>query len=230
MAAQLGQQPARVLAVEAPVHQVVPAVVAPGARIEVGRGWLLRAPPGLVAVPGRAHVEDVAQQLRLDHRLVGGLVGGAVEAVVADLQHALGLARLLHHAGAAGDVPGHHLFAQHVFAGLQAGGHDVGVGAKRGRHQHRLQVLLLQHLLVVLVLARLAPAVLDQGGGGVAGVAGVDVAEGAQIDPGLRAAPTAGCDPAGPVRSAPPSPVPRAGGRSPRPTGWRAPGCRPPPG
>src|SRR5438445_1619272 len=170
-------QAARVAREEPPVDEVVVVGIAPPGRIVVRGRRLALAPPGPVAVPDDARVVEVAELARLDDALVRGLVDRVVVALVADLQDLPGLARGFPHALAAGIVPRHHLLAEHVLARLHAPGRDVGVHPQRGRHDDRLEVLLLEHVLPLGVMARRVEALLLEDLAGLAEGEGVDVGQ-----------------------------------------------------
>ena len=132
----------------------------------------------------------VAEQSALHDAVVGGLVDRAVAALVANLQNLARLLGGLRHALAAFHVPRHHLFAEHVLAGLEAADRDLGVLPERQADEHRLEILLLEHVgpLDIMrgfgqlpLLQRLVGA-LQRGGIDVAdranrAVGGIDVVE-----------------------------------------------------
>ena len=83
-------------------------------------------------------------------------------ALIANLQDPIGLLRRRHHPLAAGDIPRHHLLAQHVLARLEARHDDVRVRPERHRNDDRLDVLLLEHLLPLdVVRGRSLPAIRE---------------------------------------------------------------------
>ncbi len=171
----------RVLPEETPVDQVVVGGIAPARGIVVGGRGLFLAPPGAVPVPDETRMEDVTQGSRLDDALVGGLVDRVVEALIADLEELAGLLGRVDHAAAAGAVPGHHLLAQDVLAGLERADRHLGVQPQRHREDDGLEVLLLDHRLPVLVVRGLRHPRLGHHLVGFLEVSRVDVADGLHV-------------------------------------------------
>ena len=181
VAAELGHQALRVLPVQPPVEQVIPVGVTPLRGAVVGRRRLALAAPRTVAMPGEPDVIDVAERARLDDAVVGGLVHRARQALIGDLEHSVVLARRGEHALAARDVPRHHLLAEHVLAGVETADGEIGVRPERRRHDDRLEILLLEHVLPVGVMARGRPRVLRHHLVGGLEAVRVDVAERAHL-------------------------------------------------
>jgi hypothetical protein len=186
---ELGEQAARVFLVEPPVEQVLPGRVAPLGRIVAGRGRIAGAAPVAVAMPGEAREEDVAEHAGFDDALVRRLVDGVVVALVADLEQLAGAPRRRAHALAALDVPGHHLLAQHVQAGLEAGDGNLGVRPQRRRDDHRFERLLLDHLAPFGVVRGLGVATLLEHRVGQGELGRVDVGHGHHVGEGGVGAP-----------------------------------------
>jgi len=93
-------------------------------------------------------VINLAERARFHHALVRGLVDRVVVALVADLEQLVVPARGVRHGLVALARLGHHLLAQHVLAGVEASGDDLGVHPQRRRGDDRLEVLVLEHVLV----------------------------------------------------------------------------------
>ncbi len=129
-------------------------------------------------MPRQPHVIDVAEDAGLDDAVVGRLIHRAGQALVADLEHLVVLARRVAHALAARHVPRHHLLAQHVLARVEAADRDIGVRPERRRHDDRLEIFLLQHVLPVGVVPGRRPGVAAHDLVGGLEAVGVDVAEG----------------------------------------------------
>ncbi len=97
---------------------------------------------------------DVAERAPLHDTLVRGSVDGVVVALVADLEHLVVPLRRVDHAAIAVARLGDHLLAQHVFAGIEACGDDVGVHPERRRGDDRLDGLVFEHRCVLDVVSR----------------------------------------------------------------------------
>ena len=136
-------------------------------------------------MPGEPRHEDVAEHAGLDDAFVRRLVDGVVVALVADLEHLAGAPRRGPHALAALDVPGHHLLAQHVQAGLEAGDGDLGVQPERRRDDDAFERLLLDHLAPLGVVRRLGEAALLEHGVGLRQLRRVDVGHRDHVGVGL---------------------------------------------
>ena len=102
----------------------------------------------------------VAEDAGLHHALVRGPVDRVVVALISDLEHAPRLRGGLHHALVPGLVPRHHLFAEHMLAGVEARRDDLGVHPQRHRRDDRLEVLVLEHVAELDVMLRGRLAVL----------------------------------------------------------------------
>ena len=87
--------------------------------------------------------------VRSMQQLDGVGVEQAVVALVADGEDAVGLLGDLDHLLALGDVPGHQLLAQDVLAGLHGVDGDRGVQVQRQGDDDRLDVLVVEKLVVV---------------------------------------------------------------------------------
>ncbi len=163
-------------------------------------------------------MEDLAERARLNDAVVARSVERAVVTLIADLEDLAALPGRVAHPLAAGDVPAHHLFAQHVLAGLEAADDEVGMGPQGRRAEHRLDVFFLEHLPVVGVVRRRRLRGLFQHVVGAAERGGIDVGE--RYDRGelgieIRqqgAALGADADTPDPHRSAPDRALERAGG------------------
>ena len=124
---------------------------------------------------------DVAKDAGLHDPVVGGLVHRVVIPLVSDLEHAVIAQRRRAHAFAALQVPRHHLLAQDVLAGVETTDGEIRVGPQRRRHDDGLDILLLQHLAPVCVMARRRHAVLGQHAIRELQLRRVDVAEGTHV-------------------------------------------------
>ena len=120
---------------------------------------------------------DVPEGAGPDDAVVGRLIHRAVVALVADFEDPPVGLRGGAHPLAAGDVPGHHLLAEHVLAGLEAADREIRMRPERRSHDHRLDVFLLQHLAPVRVVPRHGHRVLLEHRVGQRELRRVDVAE-----------------------------------------------------
>jgi hypothetical protein len=126
-------------------------------------------------MPGEPRHEHVAEHAGFHDAFVGRLVDGVVVALVADFEHLAGAPRRRPHTLAALDVPGHHLLAQHVQAGLEAADGDLGVHPERRRDDDALERLLLDHLAPLGVVRGLGVAALLEHRVGLGELRRVDV-------------------------------------------------------
>ena len=140
---QFRAQPARVLAIQAPVELV----------LELGRGL---AAPVRVAVPLGLDVRHLPDRSAIDE-ILGALIQLAVAPLQADLDDLIRVG--LVQSPQAVDFLGREdqrLLAEDVLAGLQRGLHDRVVQEKRNRYEDGLDGVVLEQLVVVGVSCRLA--------------------------------------------------------------------------
>ena len=81
-----------------------------------------------------------------------------------------------------GDVPRHHLLAEHVLAGVQAADGKIGVHEERRRHDDRLEIFLREHLLPLAVVRGGRQLVPAENRVGLLQLRRIDVAERAHLD------------------------------------------------
>src|SRR5262245_28538762 len=87
-------------------------------------GW---SSPGSIAMPRQASVIDVTQQTLLDHVRICSLIDRIVETLIANLEYLVVLACRVDHRLALGCTLGHHLFTQHMLAGVECSHCDCRV-------------------------------------------------------------------------------------------------------
>ena len=132
-------------------------------------------------MPGQTDVVDIPDRAGLDDPVVGRLIHRVVVTLVADFEDPVVPLGGHPHPLASLDVPGHHLLAEHVLAGLQTADGEVRMRPQRWRHDDRFDVFLLQHFAPVRIVARRRHRVLCEHGVRERQLCRIDVAERAHL-------------------------------------------------
>src|SRR6185369_1873777 len=112
-------------------------------------------------MPLETHVIDITEHSLLDDVRVSRLVDRVVITLVANLEHALVFSRRINHRLTLIGALRHHLFTEHMLAGVERTDSDLFVRPKRSCDVYCFEIFFLKHLLPVVVLVWFGPTLLN---------------------------------------------------------------------